>query len=104
MLSVLACVERKRLLHEYHECLKAYSEMVTVLDEHATCRDFAKTYERAEGIRLQFERARAELQKQRAPEGKDTPKANASTNGSIPISCRRGRVSGPFATRILTKS
>ena len=35
-----------------------------------------------------------------APESKDTPRANASTNGSMPISCSRGNVSGPFATRI----
>ena len=61
MLSVLACVERKRLLRQYHGCLKAYSEMVAVLDEHVTYRDFARAYKRAERIRLQFERARAEL-------------------------------------------
>ena len=61
MLSASARVERKRLLHRYHECLVAYSEMATFLDAHATYRDFVKTYERAEDIRLQFERARAEL-------------------------------------------
>jgi len=61
MLSGSACVERKRLLHHYHECLIAYSEMATILDKHATCRDFVKTYKRAEDIRLRFERARAEL-------------------------------------------
>jgi hypothetical protein len=37
--------------------------MVIVLDEHANRRDFVKTYERAEGIRFQFERARDELQR-----------------------------------------
>ena len=35
-----------------------------------------------------------------APESNDTPKANASTNGSMPISFSRGNVLGPLATRI----
>jgi len=76
MLSGSASVERKRLLHHYHECLIAYSEMATILDKHATCRDFVKTYKRAEDIRLRFERARAELHRHMDQHGCEMPEAS----------------------------
>ena len=58
---VFACSEQMRLRERQKALIAAYGDVVKVLDSVSSYGDFVETYERAEGVRLLFDRARAEL-------------------------------------------
>ena len=62
MTSTSACVERERLRERYKAAIRAYRDMITVLDYVLSQREFEETYEVAEKARWEFVRARVALQ------------------------------------------
>jgi hypothetical protein len=63
MLPELVCPEKERLDRRYRACLLAYWEAATLFDSVTDEREFQEVSERAEGARLLFLCARAELQR-----------------------------------------
>jgi hypothetical protein len=61
MLPASECAEQRMLREKYKAALKTYWEMVPTLDIASTHLDFEEAYERAEGVRLLFARAKTEL-------------------------------------------
>ena len=60
MLPTSECAEERALRERYDAALKAYRETVVALSG-ASGREFEDAYERAEGTRLRFVRARFDL-------------------------------------------
>ena len=56
------CVEQKLLRERYYAALRSYWEVLTALEGVSNYTEFVEAYERAEGVRLLFVRARLDLE------------------------------------------
>lgn len=62
MVPTTECPEQKLLRERYAAATQAYREMILALEQASTPKEFTEMYERAEGVRLVFVRARLDVE------------------------------------------
>jgi hypothetical protein len=62
MQPLSGCAEERVLQERYQAALRSYWEGLTALEAVSNYKDFIEAYERAEGVRLLFARAKLELE------------------------------------------